>query len=112
MACLAEGLKESMERLQVDYIDIFQCHDIEFRSLDQVSQHVQLGPLQLSENAFVCYLIVDATVALAGDLQHFSTIATSICKFEEEAASVVMLAQRQAPDNVSIHVQYPIQSCD
>lgn len=26
-----------MKRLQVDYIDIFQCHDIEFRSLDQVS---------------------------------------------------------------------------
>lgn len=33
-----EGLNESMERLQVDYIDIFQCHDIEFRSLDQVKQ--------------------------------------------------------------------------
>lgn len=31
-----EGLKESMERLQVDYIDIFQCHDIEFRNLDQI----------------------------------------------------------------------------
>lgn len=27
-----------MERLQVDYVDIFQCHDIEFRNLDQVSR--------------------------------------------------------------------------
>lgn len=36
--CLAEGLKESMKRLQVTYIDVFQCHDIEFRNLDQVSQ--------------------------------------------------------------------------
>ena len=34
----SEGLKESMERLQVDYIDIFQCHDIEFRNLEQVKQ--------------------------------------------------------------------------
>ena len=31
-----EGLKESLEKLQVDYVDTFQCHDIEFRNLDQV----------------------------------------------------------------------------
>lgn len=37
-----EGLKESMERLQVDYIDIFQCHDIEFRNLDQVKQPLSI----------------------------------------------------------------------
>ena len=36
LCLVAEGLKESMERLQVDYVDIFQCHDIEFRNLDQV----------------------------------------------------------------------------
>ena len=78
MACLAEGLKESMQRLQVDYIDIFQCHDIEFRSLDQVSQHVKLRPLQLTENRFVSCLSLDATVALADDLQHLEITATLI----------------------------------
>ncbi|KAL9238514.1 hypothetical protein vseg_012923 [Gypsophila vaccaria] len=30
------SINESLERLQLDYVDIFQCHDIEFGSLDQI----------------------------------------------------------------------------
>ncbi|XP_076948509.1 L-galactose dehydrogenase-like [Bidens hawaiensis] len=31
-----KSIDESLERLQMDYVDILQCHDIEFGSLDQV----------------------------------------------------------------------------
>ncbi|GMI99280.1 L-galactose dehydrogenase [Hibiscus trionum] len=33
---VTESINESLERLQLDYVDIFQCHDIEFVSLDQI----------------------------------------------------------------------------
>lgn len=33
---VTKSIDESLERLQLDYVDIFQCHDIEFGSLDQV----------------------------------------------------------------------------
>ena len=33
---VTKTVKESMERLQVDYLDIIQIHDIEFGDLDQV----------------------------------------------------------------------------
>lgn len=32
------SVDESLRRLQVDYIDLIQCHDIEFGSLDQIVQ--------------------------------------------------------------------------
>ena len=34
---VTKTVKESMERLQVDYLDVIQIHDIEFGDLDQVS---------------------------------------------------------------------------
>lgn len=33
---VASSVRESLARLQIPYIDIIQCHDIEFGSLDQV----------------------------------------------------------------------------
>lgn len=33
---IMKSIDESLERLQLDYVDILQCHDIEFVSLDQV----------------------------------------------------------------------------
>ena len=35
------GVRESLERLQLSYIDILHAHDIEFRNIDQVG----LGPV-------------------------------------------------------------------
>lgn len=34
---VTRSVEESLERLQLDYVDILQCHDIEFGSLDQVN---------------------------------------------------------------------------
>lgn len=33
---VTKSIDESLERLQMEYVDILQCHDIEFGSLDQV----------------------------------------------------------------------------
>lgn len=33
---VTRSVAESLQRLQVPYIDLIQCHDIEFASLDQV----------------------------------------------------------------------------
>ncbi|KAL7582634.1 L-galactose dehydrogenase [Lactuca sativa] len=33
---VTQSIDESLERLQLDYVDILQCHDIEFGSLDQI----------------------------------------------------------------------------
>ena len=33
---VTKSIEESLERLQLDYVDILHCHDIEFGSLDQV----------------------------------------------------------------------------
>ena len=33
---VTQSIDESLARLNLDYVDILQCHDIEFRSLDQV----------------------------------------------------------------------------
>lgn len=33
---VTRSIEESLERLQLDYVDILHCHDIEFGSLDQV----------------------------------------------------------------------------
>lgn len=33
---VTKSIDESLQRLKLDYVDIFQCHDIEFGSLDQV----------------------------------------------------------------------------
>ncbi len=35
------GVRESLERLQLSYVDILHAHDIEFRNIDQVG----LGPV-------------------------------------------------------------------
>jgi L-galactose dehydrogenase len=35
-ARVTDGFKESLRRLQIEYVDILQCHDIEFGDLDQV----------------------------------------------------------------------------
>lgn len=51
-----EGLKESMERLQVDYVDIFQCHDIEFRNLDQIVEETIPELVKLKKEGLVRHI--------------------------------------------------------
>lgn len=35
---VASSVQESLARLQIGYIDIIQCHDIEYGNLDQVKK--------------------------------------------------------------------------
>ncbi len=39
---VTRSVTESLQRLQVPYLDLIQCHDIEFGSLDQVGGDADL----------------------------------------------------------------------
>ncbi|KAL3138750.1 hypothetical protein ABBQ32_005595 [Trebouxia sp. C0010 RCD-2024] len=45
-----------MERLQVDYVDIFQCHDIEFRNLDQIVEETIPELVKLKKEGLVRHI--------------------------------------------------------
>lgn len=45
---VTRSIEESLERLQLDYVDILQCHDIEFGSLDQVTCRFILSLLRFT----------------------------------------------------------------
>lgn len=50
---VTESVDESMKRLGVDYIDLIQCHDIEFGDLDQVVTETIPALLKLKESGKV-----------------------------------------------------------
>lgn len=45
-----------MKRLQVDYVDIFQCHDIEFRNLDQIVEETIPELVKLKKEGLVRHI--------------------------------------------------------
>ncbi|CAN4107873.1 unnamed protein product [Withania somnifera] len=46
---VTKSIDESLERLQLDYVDILQCHDIEFGSLDQIVNETLPALLKLKQ---------------------------------------------------------------
>jgi L-galactose dehydrogenase len=42
-----------LTRLQLDYVDLLQCHDIEFASLDQIVEETLPAMLKLKEEGLV-----------------------------------------------------------
>ncbi|CAM8901457.1 unnamed protein product [Rhodiola kirilowii] len=46
---VTKSIQESLERLQLDYVDILQCHDIEFGSLDQIVSETLPALVKLRE---------------------------------------------------------------
>lgn len=44
-ATVTQSVHDSLKRLQVDYIDLIQTHDIEFGDLDQVGMCVPPSPV-------------------------------------------------------------------
>ncbi|KAI5661268.1 hypothetical protein M9H77_20591 [Catharanthus roseus] len=46
---VTKSIDESLERLQLDYVDILHCHDIEFVSLDQIVNETIPALLKLKE---------------------------------------------------------------
>ena len=42
-ARIRRSVRESLERLQLDYLDLIHCHDIEFVHLDQVGISESVG---------------------------------------------------------------------
>ncbi|MBV9866975.1 MAG: aldo/keto reductase [Abitibacteriaceae bacterium] len=46
---VTRSVEESLQRLQVDYVDIIQCHDIEFDSLDKIVEEALPALRKLQE---------------------------------------------------------------
>lgn len=46
---VTKSIDESLERLQLDYVDILHCHDIEFGSLDQVFDSLSFDLITVCE---------------------------------------------------------------
>ncbi|KAH6773180.1 oxidoreductase superfamily protein [Perilla frutescens var. hirtella] len=53
---VTRSIDESLERLQLDYVDILQCHDIEFGSLDQIVTETIPALLKLKEAGKVKFI--------------------------------------------------------
>ena len=50
---IATSIKESLSRLQLEYVDLLQCHDIEFGSLDQIVEETLPAMVKLKEQGVV-----------------------------------------------------------
>jgi len=53
---VAQSLDESCERLGVDYIDLLQCHDIEFVALDQIIDETLPALMRLRESGRIGHI--------------------------------------------------------
>lgn len=53
---VTKSIYESLERLQLEYVDILQCHDIEFGNLDQVTKLVVI--LSCSASYVTCMNVI------------------------------------------------------
>ena len=52
---VTSSVHESMKRLHVDYLDVVQCHDIEFVDMDKVKKSIQTTYAQLISKHFQPY---------------------------------------------------------
>ncbi|TYH94306.1 hypothetical protein ES332_A12G032100v1 [Gossypium tomentosum] len=71
---VTKSIDESLERLQLDYVDIFQCHDIEFGSLDQVVNETIPALQKLKEAGKIRFIgvgIISASPLAMGLLTEF-----------------------------------------
>lgn len=55
-ARVTASVQESLQRLQTDYIDIIQCHDIEFGDLDQVVSETLPALVRLRDQGIVRHI--------------------------------------------------------
>ncbi|CAH9081900.1 unnamed protein product [Cuscuta europaea] len=53
---VTQSIDESLERLQLDYVDILNCHDIEFGSLDQIVNQTIPALVKLKESGKVRFI--------------------------------------------------------
>ncbi|KAH9301135.1 hypothetical protein KI387_012718, partial [Taxus chinensis] len=53
---VTRSIDESLARLNLDYVDIFQCHDIEFGSLDQVVNETIPALQKIKETGKIRYI--------------------------------------------------------
>jgi len=118
-----ESVDESLKRLKVDYVDVIQCHDVEFGSLDQIVEETLPALQQLQDAGKVrfigitglplkCFKILleqadfDTILSYCHYSLNDSTLDTMIPYFKENDAGIInasplsmgLLSNRGAPD--------------
>ena len=124
--CATESVYKSMERLNVDYIDLINVHDIEFADLEQVCKetlpalvelrdkgivkHVGITNLTLRHFKYVIDHVPEGTVESVLSFCHYclndDALADYLDYFEEKEIGVInaspfsmgLLTERGAPD--------------
>jgi L-galactose dehydrogenase len=54
--CVTASVDESLKRLNLEYVDFIQCHDIEFGDLDQVINETLPALVKLKETGKVRFI--------------------------------------------------------
>jgi len=118
-----ESVDESLKRLKVDYVDVIQCHDVEFGSLDHIVEETLPALQQLQDAGKVrfigitglplkCFKILleqadfDTILSYCHYSLNDSTLDTMIPYFKENDAGIInasplsmgLLSNRGAPD--------------
>ena len=73
-ATVTQSVHDSLKRLQVEYIDLIQTHDIEFGDLDQVSKQSILK----SASQYWCHLLGSCGLDLLSALPQFMLYSNSL----------------------------------
>lgn len=79
---VTSSVHESLERLQVDYIDVIQCHDIEFVDLDQVVNETLPALMKLKSQGLVRHIGISGLP--------FKSLHTVLDRVEEGTVQTVL----------------------
>ncbi|KAB1224359.1 L-galactose dehydrogenase [Morella rubra] len=84
---VTRSIDESLARLQLDYVDILQCHDIEFGSLDQVVNETIPALQKLKEAGKIRFIGV---IGLPLEVFTRARMAKEVAKFSSYVRQLVM----------------------
>jgi aryl-alcohol dehydrogenase-like predicted oxidoreductase len=108
---VTRSVDESLSRLGIDYIDLIQCHDIEFGSIDQVVEETIPALERLRESGKVRFIgITGLPIKIFRDVLEKTEIDTilSYCRYSLNDTALVDLIPLLQERNVGIISASPL----